>query len=316
MLCRFTALLFACSLFTSGCSVVPNAHASPEPPSESNLGCIVLPSATNIVQIRLYTNAAPSAPFLVNTFDLLAYGETLLRAPGGKPLQRWLAGGPTNHASLHSVLLDGRGPVLGPTNSLSVLREASGPSWKYVAVDATPAYSDRAERYQRAILFVEPDLFVLHDHIVTWNPASFEMFLRTPDAARVDDVWHDLRLGLSRAGFRIQSPGEKRAPRSWERVSKVEDPILPGTAAMRLGPTNQLSQLDLITVIATYPAGSKRDYAFKLLESTSAVGARIHRDGWPTLVAFKTSTNEADASLTGFGFKGPVGVDVFRPKRK
>jgi len=42
---------------------------------------------------------------------------------------------------------------------------------------------------------------------------------------------------------------------------------------------------------------------------------RIHREGWPTLVAFKLDPAAQGASLTGFGFKGPVGVDVFKPKR-
>lgn len=83
---------------------------------------------------------------------------------------------------------------------------------------------------------------------------------------------------------------------------------------MQLGPTNKLAALDLLTVFAVYRGGEKKDYAFKLLESNSAVGARIHREGWPTLVAFKTDPAAQNASLTGFGFTGPVGVDVFKPK--
>ena len=85
---------------------------------------------------------------------------------------------------------------------------------------------------------------------------------------------------------------------------------------MQLGPTTPRAELDLLTVFVVYRAGAKRDYAFKLLESNSAVGARIHRDGLPTLVAFKISPDGGTASLTGFGFSGPVGVDVFKPKPK
>ena len=85
---------------------------------------------------------------------------------------------------------------------------------------------------------------------------------------------------------------------------------------MQLGPTNKLAQLDLLTVFAVYRGGEKKNYAFKLLESNNAVGARIHRDGLPTLVAFRTDPAAGKASLTGFGFSGPVGVDVFKPTTK
>jgi len=57
------------------------------------------------------------------------------------------------------------------------------------------------------------------------------------------------------------------------------------------------------------------DYVFKLVESNTAVGARIHRDGLPTLVAFRLDPANPNSSLDSFKFSGPVGVSVFRPKR-
>ena len=85
---------------------------------------------------------------------------------------------------------------------------------------------------------------------------------------------------------------------------------------MRMGPTNKVAELDLLTVFAVHRHGGTNDYAFKLLESNTAVGARIHRAGYPTLVAFRIDPSAGGASLTGFGFRGPVGVDVFKPKRR
>lgn len=84
---------------------------------------------------------------------------------------------------------------------------------------------------------------------------------------------------------------------------------------MQLGPTNTLSRLDLLTVFALHRGDQKKEYAFRLLESDNAVGARIHRDGLPTMVAFKTDAAAARPNLTGFAFSGPVSVDVFKPKR-
>jgi hypothetical protein len=276
---------------------------------------VAVPGVTNAVQFRLYTNGAPSAAGLFNTFDIEAYGETLLRSPGGDPLQRWLAASTSNPVP-HNVQINGWGPELASTNGMTVIEQAAGPEWRYLALDVSAAYRDRLERYQRGILFVEPDLFVLYDQIVARKPVSFQMLLHPPAATRVDDEWRDLRLELPGAGVRIQSPGEKHRLRSWERIESSADALLPGTVTMRLGPTNQLARIDLLTVFAVYRGGEKKDYAFKLVESNTAVGARIYREGLPTLVAFRIDPAAGGSSLTGFGFSGPVGVDVFKPKQR
>jgi len=52
------------------------------------------------------------------------------------------------------------------------------------------------------------------------------------------------------------------------------------------------------------------------LESETAIGVRVHRDGLPTLIAFRKSIAAGEADLTGMKFAGPVAVDVFQPKRK
>lgn len=289
-----------------------------EPPASAlsaAQGFIVVPSPTNAVQFRLYTNASPNSPHLFNTFDIEGYGEMLLQSPGGDRLKRWLTEFPSN-ALLHNILVDCQGPMLGSTNNMTVVEEASGPDWRYVALDVSAAYRARLDRYRRGILFVEPDLFVLHDHLIAKKPVRFQMVLHPPAVTQVDAIWRDLRLDLPKCGFRIHAPGTKRMLRSWERIESAVDQLLPGTVTVQLGPTNSLAALDVVTVFAVYRGAEKKDYGFKLLESNSAVGARIHRDGLPTLVAFKLDATARSASLTGFGFNGPVGVDVFKPKQR
>jgi hypothetical protein len=282
--------------------------------TQSRNGAIVLPGLTNAIQFRLYTNASPDSPHLFNTIEIEAYGEMLLPSPGGDELKGWLATSPTN-SSLHNILVNGAGPQLAVTNGMTVIEQASGPDWRYIALDATSAYRGRLEQFKRGVLFVEPDLFVLYDHLVAQKPVSFQMLVHPPAATRLDTIWRDLRLELPKGGLRISAPAGRHALRSWERIESAADSILPGTVTMQLGPTNKLAQLDLLTVFAVYRGGEKKNYAFKLLESNNAVGARIHREGLPTLVAFKTDVAVGEASLTGFGFSGPVGVHVFRPKQ-
>jgi hypothetical protein len=277
-------------------------------------GCLVIPTATNTVQFRLYTNAAPTAAHLFNTFDIVANGQTWLRSPDGDPLKRWLAESKPG-VSLHNILVDGEGPILSPTNGMSVIEQASGLEWRYVALDATAAYRDRLKEYRRGVLFIQPDLFVLHDHLVAEKPAKFQMLLHPLSATQVDAIWGDLRLDSTNGGIRIHTPSRRPEIRAWSRVASITNVPLPDTTAVQIGPSNQLATLDLITVFGVYRAGAKTDFAFKLLEGRTAVGARIHRDGLPTLVAFKTDPAVTNPTLTGFGFVGPVGVDVFKPKR-
>jgi hypothetical protein len=275
---------------------------------------VVWPDATNAIRFRIFTNASPDASHVFNTFEIEAYGERLLSSPTGDSLKRLLVVSPTN-TSLHSILVNGAGPELAPASGMTVIESASGPEWRYLALDATPAYRGRLEQYRRSILFVSPDLFVLHDHLVARAAASFQMLLHPPAATRLDPIWHDLRLDQPNAGLRINAPS-RRVLRAWEQIQSAADSILPGTMTMKLGPTNQLAQLDLLTVFAVCRGGETKDYAFKLVESNNAVGARIHREGFPTLVAFKTALSASQASLDGFPFTGPVGVSVFRPRPK
>lgn len=310
------ALIFLCSV--AGCLADQALNPGTDLAATLTPGSpdfVVVPSPTNALQLRLYTNASPASPHLFNTFDIDAHGERLLQSPGGDALRRGLAAS-SSRAWLHNILVDGEGATLATTNSMAVIERASGPEWSYIALDARAAYRGRLEEYWRGILFVAPDLFVVFDHLVAKKPVNFQMVLRPPAAARVDDVWHDLRLDLSQSGFRIHTPGRKGMPRLWQRIESAADPFFPGTATMQLGVSNKLAALDLVTVFAIWRGGEKKDYAFKFLESNSATGARIHRDGLPTLVAFKIDPAAQNASLAGFGFSGPVGVDVFKPKLK
>src|SRR5262245_46609927 len=135
---RFLRGLLA-SIVTGGIQIIRAAEGNSAlradamvPPAD----CVVVPALTNAVQFRLYTNASPTAPHLFNTFDIVANGQSWLRSPAGEPLKRWLAESKAG-ITLHNILVDGEGPALEPTNSMTVLEHASGQEWRYVALDVT-----------------------------------------------------------------------------------------------------------------------------------------------------------------------------------
>jgi hypothetical protein len=276
-------------------------------------GFVVVPNPTNAVQFLLYTDASPNASHLFNTFAIQAYGETLLKSLGSSD---W-GGGPSllpPDVSLHNLLINGAGPDLASKNGMSVAGEASGPDWYYIALDGSAAYHAQLKEFKRGILFIEPDLFILYDHMVARELSGFQMLLHPPVFTQVDNVWGDLRLHSPKAVLRIHAPSGRKMFRRWERTESASDKILPDTLTVRLGPTNKLAEFNCLTVFAINRANDPQELAFKLIESNHAIGARIHRNGLPVLAAFKTDQSLETSSLTGFVFSGPVGVSVFKPK--
>ncbi|KAB2658620.1 MAG: hypothetical protein DVB31_15570 [Verrucomicrobia bacterium] len=309
LLCGLSGVLFQPPVAIAGNTDRPGI------PEAMAAGSIVVPDATNEVRLRVYTDPSPGAARVFNTFDVVGYGETLVQGPDGDGFRRWMAGSKAG-ASPHSVLVNGVGPELAVGAGPATIERAAGPGWHWVAFDAAGPYGRALTGYRRAVLFVEPDLFVIHDHLVGRDPARVAMLLHPPAATRVDPVWGDLRLELPKAGLTIQTPAARNRTHVWERVDPAADLVFPGTVAVRMSATNTTPVIDLLTVVAVHRAGTRRDGATKFLESNTAVGARIHRDGLPTLVAFRTGPMGGQASLTGFGFEGPVGVSVFRPKQR
>lgn len=274
---------------------------------------LAIPGGNHAVQLRLYTNAGPQAAHLFNTFDVEGFGEVLLRSPARRPF------GPLEPSRpwptcLHSILINGAGPEPTATAGMKLVDHVSGPEWHYWGWDLSAGYRSRARELRRAVVYVEPDLFVIYDRLRAAEPVSFDLLLHPSAATVVDPDWGDLRLELPKAGARVHAPAPKGFLRPWKRIESPADALLPGTCTVRLGPTNAVSELDLLVVCVVYPAGGPQGFAFKFLESPTALGARIHRQGLPTVVAFRTDPSVTAASLTGFVFDGPVGVGVFKPK--
>ena len=259
------------------------------------LGRLRLPEGPASFALEVHTNAmGPVA------FDL-ATGEHAVLASAAGGFQT------------PCVLIDDHGPLSAakPTPR----DQAQGPGWRFARFDVTEAFSDRVRRFERSYLYLEPDLFVVWDHVEGVLPVSYEFRLQLPAAAEVDPVWGDVRLKLPAASLQVHAPGEKKRLRTWKRPSSSG---LLGAAegfeTFSLASPGRLQRFDVVTVFCATPATVPREYAFRLLESSSAVGVRVHRDGLPALIAFRTADGSSPASLTSFEFQGPVGVDVFKPR--
>lgn len=266
---------------------------------------VSIPYERGAARLRFFTTGTPQAPARVNTLELECCGEVALPAI------------PIGAASepISNLLIDGRGPINAFTNTLRQVEEAHGPEWSYASWDLTPAYRDRVLVLRRGILFVEPDVFVIYDHLGLDRRIDAKVVFHLPKEARIDPIWHDLRWEGQRAMMRVSMPAERGSLREWQRVDSSGENVWPGTMTVQSEWSSGAGSCDVLTVIAVSERSRGGKYDFKRLEARNAVGVRIHRDGYPTLVAFRVNSEDAEVSLTGFRFRGPVGVSVYRPRK-
>lgn len=180
----------------------------------------------------------------------------------------------------------------GTSSAATVVTNIIGPDWQFLSLKL-------ADQRERGILYIAPDLLAILDR-------SSGLTLDSTAHAQVDPVWGDLIVSNANSVLRVNSPAPKKHLRRWEETTPGHYSVAANPAATPF----------ILTIFAHSSEASPTAFAFKLLESNTAIGARVHRNGLPALLAFKIDATVESASLTGFPFRGPVGVDVFKPRVK
>jgi hypothetical protein len=278
------------------CSAPREAAFSPSP-------AITLGDRDGRMQLTLRDVEMPGRKGRAAVLALRAHGEGLLAGePGATPNVLWL---------------DGR-PLPAGTNSIRVLDRVSSNEWTYAVADMMSSMPGSLKSFKRHLLFVEPDLFVVCDEIDLETPHVVESGWCFPGGTRRDPVREEWRLQRAEAGLTARLLGSpKAAERLWaDDSSPAPTAPVPGANCVRFGTTNRTAHFHGFTMLVPHEKEARRSLTFKLLESESAIGVRVHRDGLPTLLAIRRNGVVGEANLTGMKFSGPAAVDVFRPRRK
>ncbi len=125
-----------------------------------------------------------------NAFVIEAWGEPLAISTGARQLhgsphhRQWM----WNTRGHNSILVDGEGQVISnpyPYGRIAVHEEHG--DHVYTVGDARLAYIGRLDRFDRHVLFVRPDYFVMIDDLETKGKAStFQWLLHSPTEMQVD----------------------------------------------------------------------------------------------------------------------------------
>lgn len=271
---------------------------------------LVLGGKDGRVQLTVYGSA--NSPQPADGIRLRAFDEILLGIPAhdqAPPKSK-----PVRPATLW---LDGRAVEMIATNTVKLLDHRSSNDWEFASLDLAPAFGAGVNRFRRHLLYIQPDLVVICDEVSPKNLAAVQTGWWLPDALAFDAVRDEWRLQLPKAGLTVRAFGSPHDGfRLLEAPGSANADVVQGLKCLRAGVTDKISDYRQITVLVPHEKDARRSLAFKLLESDTAIGVRVHRDGLPTLVAFRKSTTSGEANLTGLKFSGPVAVDVFRPKRR
>ena len=241
-----------------------------------------------------------------NSFQLNAYGETLLTTC----VYRDLHGSKFHYQWAHStkaqnaVLVDGEGQIPhSATSTGRIVDSKLTPEWDYIEGDALSAYGGRLTRARRKIAFVKPDLIVICDDLAAPKPVSFQFMLHALSPFTVDKKTARLSAKQPRASVTAQylSP-TSLSFRQWDGFDPKPDREFPNQWHVEAGTREKLAELRMLTVIVPQRAGhAEVALNAERLESDTAVGVRVLRDGKAALVAFRKA-DQGKARLEGLSF--------------
>jgi len=252
------------------------------------------------------------------TFQLQAFGEELL----GGLLSRSASSSASarqGRTRMPELWLDGVSVPGGGWSSTAVDAVLASNDWQYVFATMPATNAAGTGTLKRHLLCIEPDLVLVLDEVSLPAPALVETgfwFSRPPEHDVLRDEW---TVQTPKAGVTtrfLTSPRSKHT--LWDEAGNLAAGAVTSSAprCVRSTTAEKVPEFYQATVLVVHPEQSRRSLAFKLLESDTAIGVRVHRDGLPTLAAFRKAGCIGEANLTGMKFNAPVAVDVFRPRKR
>ena len=252
--------------------------------------------------VRLTFPASEAGPL-----QLHAFGEQLMGASGPR------------QGSHSELWIDGKAAYGWTAGTSQISAPVAGHEWQYTVVTVPATNVPGLKSFQRRFLCIEPDLVLILDEVSLTEPALLETGYWFPPSLAHDAVRDEWTVQTPRAGVtaRFLSSPKSKQTKGDATEGQVAGPVTNTVPSyVRSTVAEKVREFYQVTVLVVHPEQSRRSLAFKLLESDTAIGVRVHRDGLPTLAAFRKTSCAGEANLTGMKFNGPAAVDVFRPKKK
>jgi len=224
-----------------------------------------------------------------NTFQLNAYGETLLPAC----VYRDLHGSPFHYKWVHSTLAH-NGVLVNGEGQIKHSREPHGrivaseltPKFDYIVGDAAKAYGKRLNRYLRHVAFVkgEQPFIVIYDELEANEPATFQFMLHGLKEFDINEKEHRLGLEMKKAGIAAQYlPPAPLKFRQWDGFDPPSRKKFPNHWHVEASTQEKRKQLGMFTVLVPHRARQFPQWNAERIDDHSI---RVNLNGKSTTVRF------------------------------
>src|SRR5690606_25098897 len=118
-----------------------------------------------------------------------------------------------------------------------ILRFEDGKAFSYLRSDATKAYGGDLEEYWREVIYVRPDIFIIHDYARAPKPSEFEVRVHSLGDFEFDP---DGRLSLQRERAALTGRMVSREPADLQEFDQYAEEYPLSTAVVPVIPTHRL----------------------------------------------------------------------------
>jgi hypothetical protein len=134
----------------------------------------------------------------------------------------------------NTLLVNGEGQPKSIDSKGDITAFFHSPVYTYFVGDASAAYEKPLTRYKRSMVFIRPDVWVVHDEVAADEPSTFSWLLNTFDQPEIDSSERTLIVAQRETRLRVdhllpeqlsyESSNERRFPmltRAWTRFTEA-----------------------------------------------------------------------------------------------
>ncbi len=202
----------------------------------------------------------------------------------------------------NSMLINGEGQPKGIDYKGDITEFFHTPDYTFFAGDASKAYEEPMKRFERAILFIRPGIYVVYDELAADEPSEFSWLLNTFQETEIDESARVLTVPQQDRRLRVQhllpadlvysQSNERRYPiqtRAWSRFTEAfpEPWHIRVTTAEKAREERFLALLNTYSSEAGNPIGEGRP-----VENATTLGVAFDDEAGEETVLFRRHLRE------------------------
>ncbi len=202
----------------------------------------------------------------------------------------------------NTILINGEGQPKSIDSKGKISAFFNSPDYTFFAGDASAAYREPMERFERAILFIRPGVYVIYDELQASEPSEFTWLLNAFQEAEIDEAGRTMTVPQQDRRLRVRhllprkveykQSNERRYPiltRAWARVSEA----FPEPAHIRVNTAEKAEDQRFLALLNTYGAAEGDPLTnIVRIDNNNTHGMAFTHDGTTETILFRHKLRE------------------------